>query len=143
MAEMPKRIRTHRLESEARRRFRELIEDKGWVVREMDKPDYGIDDLVEVFDGDNATGVTFLVQSRGTDKELPDGLSLTVRKAQQNYFRSFNDPVLIVRYHSPTQTTLTKWFHQVDPYPRRESSTIRLSTDDELTSEDVEALALE
>jgi hypothetical protein len=108
MADMPRRVRAHRLESEARRRFKDLLEDRGWLVREMDRPDYGLDDMVEVFDGDEATGITFYVQSRGTDDETPDALRVAIRREQQNYFSSFNDPVLVVRYHAPTGRTLAK-----------------------------------
>lgn len=119
-----------------------MVEDLGWVVRRMDQPDYGIDDQVEVFDGDDATGVTFLVQSRGTDtEELPDALKVKIKRTQQNYFRSLNDPVLIARYHSPTESTFVRWFHQVDPYPRRSNQTITLTADNELTPDEVEALA--
>ncbi len=143
MAEFPQRVRTHRLESEARRHFRELVENHGWVVRPLDQPDYGIDDHVEIFDGDDATGLTFLVQSRGTDTTLDAALKVETRTAQQNYFRVLSDPVLIARYHSPTRKTLAKWFHAVDPYPRRSSQTITLSLTDELSPSGIEALASE
>lgn len=143
MADMPRRVRAHRLESEARRRFKDLVEGRGWVVREMDRPDYGLDDMVEVFDGDDATGITFYVQSRGTDNEMPDALRVAIRREQQNYFSSFNDPVLVVRYHAPTGRTLAKWFHQADPYPRAERSSITLSAHDELTPDSIGALATE
>ncbi|MDQ3756325.1 MAG: DUF4365 domain-containing protein [Actinomycetota bacterium] len=140
---MPRRVRAHRLESEARRRFRDLVEDHGWVVREMDRPDYGLDDMVEVFDGDEATGITFYVQSRGTDDETPRALRVAIRREQQNYFNSFNDPVLVVRYHAPTRRILAKWFHQADPYPRAERSSVMLTAEDEVTPESMEALATE
>ena len=143
MTKLPQRPRSHRLESEARRHFAGLIEGHGWVVRALDKPDYGIDDAVEVFDGDSATGLSFYVQSRGTDTELPKGLKVHVGRAQQNYFAAFNDPVLIVRYHAPTHRTLAKWFHAVDPYPRTETQTITLSLEDELAASTVEQLAAE
>lgn len=141
MADVPQRVRSHRLESEARRHLRDLMEDHGWVVRPQDQPDYGIDESVEVFDGDDATGLTFLVQSRGTDTTLDSALKVKIRDAQQNYFHAFSDPVLIVRYHSPTRKTLAKWFHAVDPYPRRASQTVTLSLTDELTTAGVEELA--
>lgn len=143
MTEMPRRVRSHGLESEARRRFRDLAEDRGWVVREIDRPDYGLDDWVEVFEGDDATGITFLVQSRGTDAETPDALRVPLRREQQNYFSAFNDPVLVVRYHSPTGRMFAKWFHQADPYPRLERSSMTLSAKDELTPGGVDMLAAE
>lgn len=143
MAEMPRRVRSHRLECEARRRFRDLIEDHGWVVRPKDDPDYGVDDEVEVFDGDDATGITFLVQSRGTDDETSNSLRVSIRLEQQNYFRARTDPVLIARYHAPTGRTLAKWFHEADPYPRLQRSSITLSPEDELTPDRIEELATE
>ena len=133
MADMPQRPRAHVLETEARRQFRGLVDPHGWVVRDVDNPDYGVDDLVEVFDTEgNATGLQFYVQSRGTDMPLAAGLSTRVDVAHQNYFRSLPLPVLIVRYHAPTQKTYVRWFHRYDPYPREVSQTITFDSDDEI-----------
>lgn len=106
--------------------------------------DYGVDDLVEVFDSDgSATGLQFFVQSRGTDKALGKGLSTRIKTAQQNYFRSLELPVLIARYHAPSQKTYAKWFHRHDPYPRDVSQTIGFNADDKIDVDSVIALARE
>lgn len=108
------------------------------MVRDVDNPDYGVDDLVEVFDeSGNATGLQFFVQSRGTDKPLAAALSTTVSTSQQNYFTALGLPVLIARYHSRSERTFVKWFHQFDPYPLKASQTIRFAEGDELTPDNV------
>jgi Tfp pilus assembly protein PilF len=131
---MPKRPRAHVLESEARLAFRLLVQPRGWVVREVDNPDYGVDDLVEVFDeSGEATGLQFYVQSRATDKPLDTALSTTIKTNQQNYFNSLGLPVLIARYHSETERTFVRWFHRFDPYPQKASQAVYFTEDDQLT----------
>lgn len=138
---MPRRPRAHVLEAEARRAFRALIEVHGWVVRAADSPDYGIDDVVEVFEDGEATGLFFFVQSRGTDKAIDSAMSVRVRLEQQKYFSSLDNPVLVARYHSPTKTTYAKWFHRVDPYPRPNSQTVHFEYSDALNGTNVPRLA--
>lgn len=80
---MPKRHRSHQLESESRVAFRSLLPST-WVVRDLDQ-DYGIDAQVEIFDeSGEATGLTFLVQLKATDslklKDPPHGAGFTPAK---------------------------------------------------------------
>lgn len=128
---MPKRPRQHVLEDEARAAFAGLILPLGWVVRSVDDKDYGVDDEVEIFHEDQATGLKFYVQSKGTDK--PEStVTMRLTHTQQNYFHSLDLPVLLARYHSVTKRTYVQWFHRFDPYPRAVSKTIRFSSDSEL-----------
>ncbi|WP_192804581.1 DUF4365 domain-containing protein [Rhodococcus erythropolis] len=129
------------METEARGAFSNLIEPTGWVVRAVDGIDYGIDDEVEVFEDDHATGIKFYVQSRGTDGDK--AMTMELKTRQQNYFRELDLPVLLARYHSPTKRTFVKWFHRFDPYPRKTSQTIHFNTDEELSPETVQHLATE
>lgn len=141
---MPRRPRQHVLESISRDRFRSWLQSRGWVVRPIDSPDYGLDDLVEVFTDEEATGLTFNVQARATDQEdLDRTLRVRVRSEQQNYFAAQNDPVLLVRYHAPTDRLYAQWFHRVDPHPGSSSSTIHFDETMELTDEAIDALPRE
>jgi Domain of unknown function (DUF4365) len=103
---------------------------------------HGIDDSIEVFRDGEATGLFFFAQSRGTDNSR-DGMKMFLSKTQQNYFCKVDEPVLLVRYHSPSGKTFAKWFHKVDPYPRSESQTIHFELSCELTSDNVSNLAKE
>lgn len=140
---MPQRPRSHVLESESRTAFRLLMEARGWVVRAVDSPDYGVDDQVEVFAPDgSATGLTFYVQVRATDEEsLHTALAVRVRDEQQAYFGALGDPVLVVRYHAPSRRLFGQWFHRVDPYYQAGSGTIRISEASEITANAVRGLA--
>lgn len=109
---MPKRPRSHQLEEESRRKFRESIPSQ-WVIRRSD-PDYGIDEQVEVFDeSGSATGILFLVQLKGTDSpNLRDALSVPLPIETLRYYRSLDLPVMIVSYHTATNTLFWRWTHE-------------------------------
>lgn len=144
MPGMPRRPREHVLESVSRNRFRSQIEFRGWVVRSIDHPDYGLDDQVEIFLDEEATGLTFTVQARATDQEdLDHALNIRLRAEQQNYFAAQNDPVLLVRHHAPSDRLFAQWFHRVDSYPGNPSSTIRFDESMELTEDAIDALPRE
>lgn len=49
MAHKKRRVRQHVMEDKSRQIIRDILPDE-WVVRDYDKPDYGIDIAVEVFD---------------------------------------------------------------------------------------------
>lgn len=139
---MPKRPREHELEAESRTAFKTLMERRGWVVRPVDAPDYGLDDLVEVFAEGEATGLLFYVQVRGTDEsDLRKALAVRVRAEQQTYFDAVGHPVLVVRYQAGTRRLFGRWFHRFDPHPRHGGETLRLQESDELLDGRIEALA--
>lgn len=144
MASMPKRPRAHELETESRTALRRSLEDLAWVVRPVDTPDYGLDDLVEVFVDGEATGLLFYVQVRGTDEEdLHKALAVRIRSEQQAYFNAVDHPVLVVRYQGGSRRLFARWFHRFDPHPRHGGETLRLSESDELLGDRVGALAAE
>ncbi|MCA1695940.1 MAG: DUF4365 domain-containing protein, partial [Actinobacteria bacterium] len=143
--DMPQRPRSHVLESLSRNAFKDLLEARGWVVHRLDDHDYGLDDHVEVFVAGSATGLKFYAQVRATDEpNLHKALGVRVRRQQQAYFGAVGDPVLVVRYHAPSQRLFGQWFHRIDPYPRTEpSGTIRIPESSVLTEDNVGELANE
>lgn len=116
MIKLPKRHRTHQLESESVLEFSRLLPSH-WVYR-TPSDDYGIDGEVELFSSDGtATGKKFLVQLKATDaKNEKKALKLRLKKKSANYFDALESPVLIVRYLAKTRKVFTRWFHSFEPY---------------------------
>jgi tetratricopeptide (TPR) repeat protein len=139
---MPERPREHIVETVSRIEFRRLVAERGWVVRSVDNPDYGLDDLVEIFEDGKATGLLFYVQARGTDQaDLHKALAVRVKAKQQAYFNAVEHPVLVVRYQGESRRLFARWFHRFDPHPRRGGETLRLHESDELLDENLGGLA--
>jgi len=113
---MPKRPRSHQLESESRRQFASLLPSR-WIWREAN-PDYGIDGQVEVFDQtNNATALMFLVQLKATETpNLNDALSVQFKIDTITYYRKLDLPVMIALFYAPTREFFWKWAHEVDTY---------------------------
>lgn len=135
----PKRPRPHQLESESRIAFHKKLPSQ-WLFQDIDPPEYGLDGRVEIFDkADLATGLMFFVQLKGTDeRELKGALAVQIEIPTCEYYRSLDLPVLIVRYHAPTNKLYVKWFHAYDPYYGRnakKSITFRLSVEDDWQEE--------
>lgn len=88
-----------------------------WVPRRQD-PDYGVDLTVEIFEDGNSTGLIFNAQLKGSDEpNLEKALrSLRLEQDKVEYYASQNLPVLIVRYHAPTERLFFRWFHSYDPH---------------------------
>ncbi len=133
----PSRPRSHQLETESRIAFQDVLPSR-WVYREV-TPDYGIDAGVEIFDANNAaTGLHFHVQIRGTDEpDLNKALAFRLSAKHDRLYARSHIPVLLVRYHGPTQALYYRWWH----YRREvgvvetESTTIRFHPENQLTSE--------
>ena len=113
---MPKRPRAHILAEKAVRAFSDALEPH-FKLHERPFPEYGIDGDVEHFDEDgNATGLHFFTQIKGTDEpDLGKGLTTDLRRQTAAYLRAVEMPVLMVRYHAPTDRVYVRWFHSYDP----------------------------
>ena len=117
---LPQRPRPHWLEDESRRAFEAALARR-FKFYSRTQPEYGIDGEVEEFDNSGvATGLHFFVQLKGTDEEEQSkGLAADIKVSTANYYRAAELPVLMVRYHAPTQALHARWFHQYDPYEGR------------------------
>ena len=114
---MPRRTREHQLEGESRLAFERALGSR-FVFRSED-PDYGVDGSVEEFDTElgQATGLRFFAQLKATDEAvLAKALHARISLETADYYRALSLPLLMVRYHAPTNRTFTRWFHQFDPY---------------------------
>jgi tetratricopeptide (TPR) repeat protein len=104
---MPLRARSHILEEQSVRRFRDAL-PPGWVYRDK-APDYGIDGEVEIFNPDgSSTGLSFNVQLRATDDaDRADRVRLEVDEL--DYYRSLDVPTAVVRYGNPEGSLFWQW----------------------------------
>lgn len=118
MTDLPRRPRAHRLDHEGQTAFDAAL-PQHLVATHTHQPEYGIDGEVEVFDPQayTPTGIRFYFQLKSTDQpHLNDARKVRLRTATANYMRLLPLPVLIVLYHSPTQSLYARWFHHYDPY---------------------------
>jgi hypothetical protein len=60
----PQRTDTHRIDTDAVRVVRTKL-TADWMERSVEDRDYGIDMMLETFDGNNPTGILVLLQVKG------------------------------------------------------------------------------
>lgn len=111
---MSKRTRSHILEEESWRVL-ESTKPAHWVLRKP-HPDYGLDGEIEVFDEKGtSTGLMFLVQLKGTDeKNIKKALSLQLPVEKIKEYKTYDLPVLLVRFCSSSKAQYVKWALEVD-----------------------------
>jgi len=117
--DMPVYSEQHQTGEDAVAAFKRLF--RGWVVREIDKNDYGIDAEVDVVGSDRQlTGITFKAQIKGT-KARPRGKihSVRVKISTLNYWRSQQVPVLVFYYMVRSGDAFCRWAHSYDPVAER------------------------
>ncbi|WP_122170811.1 DUF4365 domain-containing protein [Burkholderia stabilis] len=92
----PKRSDEHRIDSEAVKVVRNLL-TADWEERSVEGRDYGIDMMVEAFDGDDPTGTLVLFQIKGLQASFgSEGVSLSVPVKTLLYARMFQAPFFLV-----------------------------------------------
>jgi tetratricopeptide (TPR) repeat protein len=143
---MPKRSQGQQTGDLAVPRWQILLEPR-YVFR-PETPDFGIDGEVEEFDKNGcATGLRYKVQLKSTEEaNLRRALCAHIGFSTANYWRAQDLPVLMVRYHKPTDRFYVRWFHTFDPYyggVGKTGITFRWSEDDEWVSARADALAAE
>jgi hypothetical protein len=123
---MPKRPRSHALETDSRRAFATLLPSE-WVTRPLIS-EYGLDEEVEVFGSKGSTtGLMFFIQMKATDKrDLAQALKLRFKVSTLDYYRSLELPVMIVRFHSHTRKFYWRWFHEFKESPKAGQKTLTL-----------------
>jgi tetratricopeptide (TPR) repeat protein len=136
---MPKRPQQHRLEETSINSFSALAPEN-WSVSRPSEHDYGIDLVVELFSGDDATGMRFFVQLKATEGRES---AVQVKVASLNYWLEQDTPVMIFRWSKALDRAWIMWAHHIEPPQSRTQSTVRVKfsdTDvwDEATHETIE-----
>lgn len=109
------RPRAHELESESRNRFEAAILAQRWLVRDLDGAgDYGIDQEVEIFEGGQATGLIFRVQTKAAARPGPGGPYRDIAIEHFNYWSSMDTPVLLVLWIQSENELYARWVHKYD-----------------------------
>jgi hypothetical protein len=110
---MPKRPRSHQLETESTRAFVASL-PSAWIYRSVN-PDYGLDGLVEIFTpSGRSTGDLFFVQLKGTDEsrsQTPPPVRLRMHTYQ--YYQTLLLPVLLVLFQASSRRLYAKWLPDV------------------------------
>ena len=118
---MPKRIRAHELESESFYKFESCVPSQ-WVFRRKDKPDYGIDGEIEVFDSDGQTTCQLInVQLKSTDAtDIKNCLKERFKVDTLKYYSTLQYPVLIAKYSKHFNKIFYCWSHSKRKNPIKE-----------------------
>ena len=134
----PQRPRNHVLETLSGQALASVVPAE-WVVRRVDE-DYGIDREVEIFENGTATGLTFKVQLKASERTAAVGPSRRVRTDTVGYWRSLAVPVLIAYFAADTGLLYGRWAHTVGREPGfdRDSQTTTIAfTDEEVLTADI------
>jgi tetratricopeptide (TPR) repeat protein len=134
----PQRPRNHVLETLSRQAFDRIVPPE-WVVRPVDE-DYGLDREVEIFEGAQATGLSFKVQLKASERTAAAGPSRRIRTDTVGYWKSIDVPVLIVYFAADTGLLYGRWAHTVGREPGfdRDSKTTTVAfSDEEVLTADV------
>ena len=95
----PKRTETHRIDTLAVRRLMSSM-PANWIVRDLSERDYGIDLMLEYFEGEEPTGRTVYMQVKGTSKKIePKDGRVTFGNfpvSTLTYAECFPEPFLLV-----------------------------------------------
>jgi tetratricopeptide (TPR) repeat protein len=116
--DMPQRPKQHRREDVSKRVWEKVLPST-WTYAPSGQREYGIDGEIEIFDGDNATGLKFNIQLKGVDK--PDATKALIKSSTRNYWKNLDSPTLVVLVDA-NETVHFGWSHQFDVFGRRENA---------------------
>jgi hypothetical protein len=136
----------HEIDTAAQRLFERLLPDS-WIARKQD-PDYGIDYVVEVFEGGNSTGSKFDVQLKGTRRARIRGktISFSLETEHVKYYLKLRAPVFLVVADVTTEEVAWVFLQRyvledlaASPWRTQKTVTVLLPTENRL--DDTVALA--
>lgn len=84
-----------------------------WIKRSVDDRDYGIDMMLEAFDGDDPTGVLVLLQVKGREDSFGrEDVSMSVPVKTLLYARMFQTPFFLVHASLRDQKAYFVWLQK-------------------------------
>lgn len=133
-----KRPEQHITETKSQRIFESIV-PIDWVCRDI-KPDYGIDFLVEIFEGGESTGKTFFVQLKGSTQAISNNTfekQFTIDNLK--YYNSLTLPVLIVCVSVNTQQVWGIWSNNLldSKKIKDDQKTLTLSLDEKFIIDEI------
>jgi hypothetical protein len=121
MAKLPQRPENHNLEELSERFFINNLPDN-WVSHKPD-PDYGVDLVVDIFEGTDATGLEILVQLKSTGNATDAEVEIQqMNIATYNYLNGKLQVALIVKYVHPDNEAYWVLLKDI-PQPNQENAT--------------------
>jgi tetratricopeptide (TPR) repeat protein len=114
----PQRPKSHRGEDNSKRIFESNI-PLTWTYEPKPQREYGIDGIVEIFDGDDTTGLTFNVQLKNVEKKSAS--KAVIKTRTRTYQKSLAVPTLVVVVDG-SSTIHFGWIHQFDLYGRKKDA---------------------
>jgi hypothetical protein len=120
----PQRPREHELETCSRRFFERHL-PSSWICR-IERPDYGVDLRVEIFDGGQATSLDFIVQLKASDVATQEEYEvIQLRTVTYRYLWDMLQVVLLVKYVFPDDEAYYILLKDV-PAPDQENDTFTI-----------------
>ncbi len=109
---LPQRSDEHRIDSEAVKVVRNQL-TADWEERSVEGRDYGIDMMVEAFDGNDPTGKLVLFQIKGRQESFGnESVSLSVPVKTLLYARMFQAPFFFVHVSVTDKRTYFVWLQK-------------------------------
>jgi hypothetical protein len=107
----PNRIETHRIDTQAVRVVRTKL-TPDWLERNIEERDYGIDIMLEAFDGNRPTGVLILFQIKGHAASFGEDISMAVPVKTLLYARMFQTPFFLLNVSVEDNTVYFVWLQK-------------------------------
>ena len=124
---MPQRPHSHVQEDNSRKFFTNNMPNQ-WTLSEQ-RQDYGVDLVVEIFRDQCATGSTFIVQLKSTDKKFQgEQVSIQIDRKNLNYLKQRVEPAIIVLHVSSENEAFYIWERelQIDWEKEQQSHVINI-----------------
>jgi hypothetical protein len=108
----PQRCNTHRIDTLAVRMVESTL-PADWIKRSVEDRDYGIDMMLEAFDGDDPTGVLVLLQVKGREASFGrEDVSMSVPVKTLLYAQMFQTPFFLVHASLGDQKAYFVWLQK-------------------------------
>jgi Domain of unknown function (DUF4365) len=110
--DVPKRPRSHELETLSCNQLRNIFTDIGWTVEDL-RHDYGEDLLIRIFKNERTTPYSFFIQAKATDnidryiRTDKKCLHFPIDTEHIEHWKEFWEPVILTLYDA--QSDITYW----------------------------------
>ncbi|WP_137918340.1 DUF4365 domain-containing protein [Hydrogenophaga sp. 2FB] len=112
LTQPPQRSDTHRIDTDAVRVVRTLL-TSDWIERSVEDRDYGIDMMLEAFDGKDPTGTLVLFQIKGHEASFgTEPVTFSVPVKTLLYARMFQAPFFLVHVSNTDRKAHFVWLQK-------------------------------
>jgi hypothetical protein len=112
LTQLPQRSNTHRIDTDAVRVVRTLL-TSDWIERSVEDRDYGIDMMLEAFDGKDPTGTLVLFQIKGYEGSFgTEPVTFSVPVKTLLYARMFQAPFFLLHVSNSDRKAHFVWLQK-------------------------------